>query len=114
MNLLIGRLRQRITLQVSTPTQDANGEPIDAWANLGSVPTVWANIRVKPGGERFVSGGGTVQAEIIHTATIRFRADITPKMRVLIVGTSRVLLIENVYDPTGEKEYTILECREVQ
>lgn len=112
MNVLIGRLRQRITLQVSTPVQDAHGEPIDAWANLASVPTVWANIRVKPGGERFVSGAEQVQAEIIHTVTIRFRADITPKMRVLI--GARVLLVENVYDPTGEREYTILECREVQ
>jgi SPP1 family predicted phage head-tail adaptor len=107
-----GTLRERVTIQTFTVAQDAHGEPIKTWANLGSVPVVWANIKVKPGGERFISGSEQVQAELTHTVTIRHRTDITVQMRA--VEGSRLLYIENVYDPTGKNEYLILECREVQ
>lgn len=109
---LIGRLRTRITLQSSTPSQDAHGQPIDAWANLATNPTVWANIRTRGGGEQFIAGAEQVQAEIKHTITIRYRSDVTPKMRAL--EGSRVLLIENVFDQSDRGRWLTLECREVQ
>jgi SPP1 family predicted phage head-tail adaptor len=110
--MLIGKLRDRITFQVSTPSQDSLGEPIDSWANVGTNPTVWAQITVKPGGERYVSGGEQLQARLVHTIVIRYRTDLTIKMRALF--GSRIFAIENVYDPNGMKKYTALECYEVQ
>jgi SPP1 family predicted phage head-tail adaptor len=110
--MLVGALRERVTIQSATLQQDSYGEPIATWSNLVTTPTVWANIRSKAGGERFVSGGEQVIAQLIHTVTIRHRTDVTVKMRLL--EGSRVFLIENMYDPTGRNEYIALECTEVQ
>lgn len=110
--MLIGRLRERITLQSFTAAQDSYGQTIQTWANLATNPTVWANILIKPGGERFLSGGEQVQAVLTHTVTIRYRTDVTVQMRA--VQGSRYLYVENVYDPTGRNEYMVLECREEQ
>lgn len=110
--MLVGALRERVTIQSVSLSPDSYGEPIETWTNLATAPTVWANFRTKPGGERFVSGGEQVIAQLIHTVTIRHRTDVTVKMR-LKEGT-RVFLIENMYDPTGRNEYIALECTEVQ
>lgn len=108
-----GTLRERVTIQAATVSQDSYGEPIETWANLASVPTVWANVGSRAAGERFISGGEQVQAEITHTVRIRYRTDVTVKMR-LIWRTTRTLEIENVIDPDGRKSDLVLMCSEVQ
>lgn len=110
--MLIGKLRERVTWQQSTPALDTYGEPVDSWANVATNPTVWAQIRVKPGGEQFISGGEQLQSRLKHTVIVRYRTDLTVKMRG--VWNSKNLYVENVYDPTGKREYTALECYEVQ
>lgn len=110
--MLVGALRERVTIQSASLSPDSYGEPIEAWSNLATVPTVWANIKTKPGGERFVGGAEQVIAQVVHTVTIRHRTDVTVKMRLL--EGSRVLSIENMFDPTGRNEYIALECIEVQ
>lgn len=110
--MLIGKRRARVTIQVNTPTQNSDGQPIESWANLTSNPTVWAEIRVKAAGESFDAGGQQVQALIHPTVTLRYRSDILAKMRVLY--GARIFEIENAYDPTGEKKNLILDIREVQ
>lgn len=108
----IGKLRERITWQSFTVSQDAGGEPIKTWANLASNPTVWANVQTQPSGERFVSGGEQVQAELVQRVTIRYRTDLTVQMRGL--WGSRTLLVENVFDPNSQRQWLVLMCREVQ
>lgn len=108
-----GTLRERVTIQSATEVQDGHGEPIKAWANLASVPTVWANVGSRASGERFISGGERLQSEISHTVRMRYRSDVTVKMR-LIWRTNRYLYIENIVDPDGRKSDLILMCREEQ
>lgn len=108
--IAIGKLRERVTLQAFTVVQDIYGQPIETWTNLATNPTVWANIKTKPGGERFTSGAEQVIAQAVHTVTIRYRTDVTVQMRVVL--STRIFYVENVYDPTGRKEYLALECRE--
>lgn len=108
-----GTLRERVTIQAATVTQDSYGEPIETWANLATNPTVWANVGSRASGERFISGAEQVQASVSHTVRIRYRADVTVLMR-LIWRTNRTLQIENVIDSDGRKADLILMCSEVQ
>lgn len=108
-----GTLRERVTIQSYTTAQNSNGEPIKTWANLATNPTVWANVGSRASGERFISGGEQIQATVSHTVRIRYRDDVTVKMR-LIWRTNRTLEIENVIDPDGRKSDLILMCSEVQ
>ena len=112
MTQQIGNMRARITWQAATVSQDAAGEPIKTWANLASVPTVWANVQSRAAGERFISGGEQVQSAISHTVRIRYRTDLTVQMRG--VWGSKYLYVENIVDPDGRKSDLVLICREVQ
>lgn len=108
-----GTLRERVTIQQATTVQDSYGEPIETWVNLASNPTVWANVSSRASGERFISGGEQVMATVSHTVRLRYRSDVTVKMR-LIWRTNRTLYVENVIDPDGRKSDLILMCREEQ
>lgn len=103
-----GRLRERVAIQYATSVQDEVGQPIQTWHTL---VTVWASILPRASGERFLSGGAQVQAEITHTVRIRYRADVTVLMRIRW-GT-RTLYIESVVDPDGRTAEMVLMCREV-
>jgi len=108
-----GTLRERVTIQAATVSQDAYGEPIATWANLATNPTVWASVGSRAGGERFISGGEQIMANVSHTVRLRYRTDVTVKMR-LQWRTSRYLYVENVVDPDGRKADLILMCSEEQ
>ena len=108
-----GTLRERVTIQAATVSQDSYGEPIKTWANLATNPTVWANVGSRASGERFITGGEQVMANVTHTVRIRYRTDVTVKMR-LQWRTSRYLYVENVVDPDGRKADLVLMCREEQ
>lgn len=108
----IGPLRHRITIQSFTVSPDSVGEPIATWANLTTNPTVWAEVTSVPAGERFVSGGEQLIATLTHKVRIRYRTDVTVKMR--LIHNSRYLYIENAVDPTGRERELILLCREEQ
>jgi SPP1 family predicted phage head-tail adaptor len=108
-----GSLDERITWQVATVIQDESGEPIATWAELPSVPTTWSNVQSRAAGERFLSGGAQVMANVSHTVRIRYREDITVQMRGLWRG-DRILYVENVVDPDGRKSDLVLMCREEQ
>lgn len=107
-----GLLRHRVTIQKSTPAQDAHGEPIDSWAGLTPNATVWGSVSSRPLGQRFVSGAEQQLSTMSHTVTIRYRADVTVKMRVLY--GARTFYIENIIDPDGRKTVLNLMCREEQ
>lgn len=108
-----GTMRERLTIQQSTPAQDSYGEPIDSWANIATNPTVWGSVGSRASGERFISGGEQLQATVSHTVRIRYRADVTVKMRIQWRST-RYLYIENVVDPDGRKADLVLMCSEEQ
>lgn len=107
-----GRLRERITFEYDAgTTQDDGGQPVEDWQPLATNPTVWASILPKASGERFLPGGAQVQAEITHAVRVRYRSDVTVKMR-LLWGT-RTLHIESTVDPDGRGSDMVLMCKEV-
>ena len=81
----IGRLDRRIVIEVNTPTRSPSGEKVDSWATLA---TVWAEVRPLRGKEFF--DAAAVQSEIDTKFRIRFRSDLTTKMRINYDG--------NLYD----------------
>jgi SPP1 family predicted phage head-tail adaptor len=101
-----GRLRHQITIQQSTPAQNAKGEPIDSW---GTFATVWASIEPIGGGERFAAD--QVIADATHRVTIRYTAGVEPKMRVLF--GSRVFDIREVRNLEERNRTMELTCREL-
>lgn len=80
---LAARLNKRVLLQVQGPARDAAGEQIDAWTNViaDGDGKIWAEVRDVSGRE-FVAAGAT-QNEVQTTITIRYRAGVQQRMRVL-------------------------------
>jgi len=101
-----GKLRHRVTIQQATATRDTIGVPEDTWSTLA---TVWAAVEPLTGRE-FVEAFRT-NAELTHRVRIRYRSDVTAKMRVL--ESSRHYDIVAVLDVKGEMRELHLMCREV-
>lgn len=110
MGLPAGLLRSPITIQARQSGQDAAGQPTGAWA---AVCTTWADI-VAPSGrataERVAADRST--APVAYSVRIRWRAGITPAMRVLcsVQGSPLVLDIVQVVPDLARREYTDLVC----
>ncbi len=81
----IGRLDRRIVIEVNTPTRSTSGEEVDSWATFA---TVWAAVVPIRGKEFF--DAAAVQSEIDTKFRIRWRDDLTTKMRISYDG--------NIYD----------------
>jgi len=74
-----GRLRHRVTIQSVTETRDTStGAIATSWAD---VATVWAAVEPLSGREFLAAQAN--QAEVVARILIRYRDDVTAKMRVL-------------------------------
>ncbi len=73
-----GRLDRRIVIEQSTPAQDSSGQPVESWAELA---TVWAEVVPVGGSEIFQAK--QFGAETVKKFRIRWRGDVTAKMRVV-------------------------------
>jgi SPP1 family predicted phage head-tail adaptor len=104
-----GKLRDRITLQRQMVTYDEYGAEVISWS---SIATLWASVLPGSVGERFVAGAVQELSKITHTIRIRYRADITPKMR--FVWGTRNLYINTIVDPTGRRAELLISCEEEQ
>jgi SPP1 family predicted phage head-tail adaptor len=72
-------LDRRITIQSATETQDANGQPIPAWADfITSLPAEYLPVS---GAEQFQAQ--QVLARAVAKFRIRWRDDLTREMRVV-------------------------------
>lgn len=75
------QLRTRVVLRQYTSTIDGWGQPVHAWADLA---TVWADVRGVSGLEAIKADAETSTTKA--SARIRYRADVTHDMRVVIAG----------------------------
>lgn len=103
-----GLLRQRVTIQAPNVVTNAYGEPITSWVPLA---TVWGSVLPLAGREAMNQEAGQVQATVQQDVRIRWRSDVSPRMR-LVVG-ARALDVESVEDPDGRRRVLRLLCREV-
>ena len=72
-----GPLRQRVTIQEKSASQNTYGEEVITWTDLA---TVWAAVEPLTGRE-FLEGK-QITAEVSTRIRIRYRSGITPEMRV--------------------------------
>lgn len=108
----IGPLRHRVIVEKQTQPvgRASDGAELPAWTTHA---TVWADVRPMEGGsEVFVQAADQRHALARHKVTMRYRTDLSVKMRVL--WGVRPLDIEQIQDPSGKREFTVLVCREVQ
>lgn len=92
-----GDLRHQCILQEATNQTDSFGDTQEVWS---AVATVWAFIRAASGRELFEAA--TVQAELSHLVTIRYRAGVWPGMRFLFNGRLLYITSVNNTEEVGE------------
>ena len=76
-----GQMRTSILWQSPMQGQDAAGQPIDGWTDIGPD---WADFRV-------LSGLEAIKADAVTSVTkascrVRYREDLTPDMRAMVAG----------------------------
>ena len=100
-----GSLRHRIVIEEASGLPSANGDYSSRpWYEIDEV---WANVKLLGGRER---EDGRSVTDLFAEITIRYRSDITPKMRVL--HDSNVYEINDVRDMDGRKRYLIIKATE--
>ena len=99
-----GKLRRRIEIQRRTATQDDYGQPLTTWTT-----EITTQAEFEPLNGRELVAAQAVQSEVTHTVTIRYRAGISPSMRVVHRGI--LYGIEAVVpDQTSGVRYLTLMC----
>jgi SPP1 family predicted phage head-tail adaptor len=103
----IGALRQRMTLEAPVDTPDDSGAMTRSYAPLAQL---WAKVTPLSGEARFVAE--REEQAISSLALIRWRADVTSRMR--LVAGARALLIHSVFDPDGRRRFLLCRCEQVE
>lgn len=101
----IGDMRQRITFQRGVKKPDGHKGHTVVWQDM---ITCWASVEPLSGREYFYSH--QIKAEITHRVKIRYRGDITTKMR--IKHRDRILAIESILDKKERREELEIFCKE--
>jgi len=104
-----GDLRQRVAFLEEASVQDATGQSVPAWTGVSGSTAVPAEVLGVGGGETF--RGQQVEAHIASVVTIRYRAGLSPTMRLKHDG--RQLNIDRIVDPTGHKRELTIFCTEI-
>jgi len=104
----IGLLRERVTFQAEALAADGGGGNTLTWADIPADPTVWARVAPLRGLEQLQ--GQQVQARATHKVTVRYRADVTPALRLLWRG--RPMNIRAATNPDEGRKFLDLLCDE--
>lgn len=98
---LASNRRSRVEIQKRSDTQDALGQPVEAWA---TVATVWAHIIVLSGLQTLKAGAETS----VVKASIRVCYGVTAEAGMRVLHDGRVYGIQAVLPDVGRHEYTDL------
>jgi|688.fasta_scaffold52459_6 SPP1 family predicted phage head-tail adaptor len=107
--MIIGRMNERIRIESQSVARDDYGAEVKSWQTFVDV---WATVRQMTGTENLRSLADRTVATLPYRINIRYRADITPKMRVVWRG--KALEILSVFDPDGAKRETVLVATDVE
>jgi SPP1 family predicted phage head-tail adaptor len=102
----IGSLRDRLRLEAPLDADDGAGGTTRTWQ---TVATVWGRIVPIGAGERVAAD--RLEAHADHRVTIRWRADVTARMR-FVAGT-RVLEIRGLSDIDERHRHLDCLCEEI-
>lgn len=101
-----GCMRHRVSVQTLSEARAADGGVTESWS---TTHLAYADIQPIRGREFF--NAEAVNSDVTHKVTIRYRAGITPKMRLLF-GT-RELHITSVINVNERNDCLELMCKEV-
>lgn len=101
-----GEFDRRIAIQAKGSGVDAEGGPVNTWPT--TVCNTWARFGAP--GWRSARLAGSLQAEIAHEITIRYRPGLTAAMRVVYAG--RNFEIKAITDEGEAHEALVLHCGE--
>lgn len=104
VNLPIGRLSHRLTLEREARSGDGGGGAVVAWEQAADM---WGAVEDLNGTERV--RGDRISGEANAMITVRFRDDITPAMRFR--NGMRVYNILAVLDGDGQRRYLRCQCQ---
>lgn len=101
-----GTLRERIDLELSVPSTDAQWGPVEEWQQYAS--SVPASVLAAGAGEKVQDKG--VGSSTRFNIRIRFRGDVKAAHRVIWRG--RTLDILGLTDPDGRRRELVIEAIE--
>ena len=104
--LKAGELNHRITIEKNEPITSSDGSLLENWV---TVVSVWADYQAKSGREFFAAQ--RFNAEVNALFRIRYRSDLTVKMRVKYKSRCFEILFLN--DTDKDQGELVLACREV-
>src|SRR5262245_36549041 len=102
-----GLLRERVVIQRATESTNSQGQMVLTWPGT-TVATVHAAVRPVPRQTGESLAAGKVTAQVDYEVEIRYRADVTPKMRLSWTpfrGTARLLEIHEI--DLKDREYVV-------
>ncbi|MFZ9501090.1 MAG: phage head closure protein [Beijerinckiaceae bacterium] len=102
----IGQLNTRLALEEPVVAIDSIGGATVSWSLKAQV---WGAVR--PLGAREIVAGERRQSEITHLIVLRWRAQVSPGMRLR--DGERVFEIVSAVDPQGERSRLVCRCREI-
>ncbi|OXE37554.1 MAG: hypothetical protein CGW95_01160 [Phenylobacterium zucineum] len=106
--VLAGSLRERITIQDQNAAIDTDGSELTTWTDIATAPTVWARLEPDSVVEDIIGGRGQTRRKWV--CTIRYRTDITTRMRVSWRG--RVMNVIGIVNVGERRKYLTLELVE--
>lgn len=105
-----GQFDKRVELQrpKSPADRGTTGEVVPDYIPYA---TVWARFRTLSGQERTASE--QVAATLTHEVTIRYRAGVTPRDRLVLVGSGRIFDVKDLRDVDEAHVEIRMRCVEV-
>ena len=107
MEIRIGDLRHRLTLEQSTRTDDDCGGAVETW---GAVAELWAALRPLSGFERETAD--QLAGRVTHEVWVRHRVGVEPAMRFTANAGARVFGIRAVIDSGERRRFLKCLCEE--
>ena len=101
----IGELRARLVLEAPNLAADGAGGSTRTWS---AVDTIWGAVRPLRAREQVI--GDKSMGLLSHEIEIRYRGDITTRMRFRL--GARAFYISAFYDPDGRRARLICKCQE--
>jgi SPP1 family predicted phage head-tail adaptor len=109
LNIQVSDLRDRVTFQSPTISKTSGGAQTEAYANVGTNPTVWALV-VYDHGQEVVANDAEKSVQRA-TVTIRHRSDVLATWQILIDGAAwKIFSVDHV---RGRNRWTVLRVERV-
>lgn len=102
-----GQLRERLTLENATRTDDSMGGWTLSWTQEGEL---WAKVRAKSSPEKALADGRTLTRT--HEVIVRFSDAVQPDKRFIYRGQE--LRIVSVDDPNGKRAFLRCQCSYIE